>query len=182
MGGRISAPQGPQGNVASRTAFSTLPGVRKCSESRSRSIEIEGPRAGQSRHAGCRSATSNAEPSVASVASVAMENVIGMVSAKWAEWDAYVEPLVFTYIEKVSFFRSRWWWQRCKRFLVCLYCQRKAAARSQRPAPQLQALTHHFSHPRASMLENRFSGRTFGKNLRSTFGSNRTSSSPPRSR
>ena len=55
-----------------------------------------------------------------------MENVIGMVSAKWAEWDAYVEPLVFTYIEKVSFFRSRWWWQRCKRFLVCLYCQRKA--------------------------------------------------------
>ena len=88
-------------------------------------------------------------PSRASRASraVAMENVIGMVSAKWAEWDAYVEPLVFTYIEKVSFFRSRWWWQRCKRFLVCLYCQRKAAARSQRPAPQLQALTHHFSHP-----------------------------------
>ena len=67
-----------------------------------------------------------------------MENVIGMVSAKWAEWDAYVEPLVFTYIEKVSFFPiavvvSKV--QKGLKPLVCLYCQRKAPARSQGPAP-----------------------------------------------
>ena len=180
--GRISAPQAHKEMLHPERRFQLCPGVGNVlnpdpAQSKSKGPALDSP--------GTQVADLLPQtPSRASRASraVAMENVIGMVSAKWAEWDAYVEPLVFTYIEKVSFFRSRWWWQRCKRFLVCLYCQRKAAARSQRPAPQLQALTHHFSHPRASMLEHRFSGRIFGKNLRSTFGSNRTSSSPPRSR